>query len=572
MAWARSDREVISSTKAGQDALGRDVSLSKEPFTAETKEADVKNSDEGSTENEGLTFEEKQEDGRQDGAPGTLEEESTGKKRKRLSLHIEWEDLTDISEQEIRPDPIIKKAAVFVGSNRIIAEADRSLEYVSDICQEPLRKQLVLKAGNASYTYSYGELGLTWTNQEILEMIGQAVSDPFFKLSNISLCFSPTYDVNPDILHSVLDPLIRNACVSPINGSVIMIRNHPEVTSGINGIRYDEEIIFPELAKLILTPDAPEEYVLKGELIRPDFCRDTVSFDSEPLGEYTTYNLGVPGRIHNIERSASGINGTLIMPGERLSALTMYGNVTQENGYEVAPVYNTGRQIPGIGGGICQTTTTLYNAVLRAELQVVFRRQHSMLVNYVPPSFDAMVDYGTHSDFIAENNTGYPIYLQASTGIDSDGDTYVNVTIWGTDTRPENREVSFDFEVLYVRFPYVLFSENLINDDMTTYGLVMPNEKIYAEVECHPFVQSRAFKTVKIDGVVQSVEQLPATYGSYDQYKEMPGVIYHASDCLVTYWVVEDPDTWLGQRIHYQVMFKNGEGWDPNDPNHYYWY
>ncbi|MBR3644212.1 MAG: hypothetical protein IKN57_11980 [Parasporobacterium sp.] len=64
MAWARSDREVISSTKAGQDALGRDVSLSKEPFTAETKEADVKNSDEGSTENEGLTFEEKQEDGR----------------------------------------------------------------------------------------------------------------------------------------------------------------------------------------------------------------------------------------------------------------------------------------------------------------------------------------------------------------------------------------------------------------------------------------------------------------------------------------------------------------------------
>ena len=98
----------------------------------------------------------------------------------------------------------------------------------------------------------------------------------------------------------------------------------------------------------------------------------------------------------------------------------------------------------------------------------------------------------------------------------------------------------------------------------------MPNEKIYAEVEAHPFVQSRAYKTVYQDGAVVSREQLPAGYGAYDQYKEMSGTIYHASDCRVTYWVVEDANTWLGKRVHYEVQFRNGMSWDPRDPMGYY--
>jgi len=224
----------------------------------------------------------------------------------------------------------------------------------------------------------------------------------------------------------------------------------------------------------------------------------------------------------------------------------------------------------GIGGGICQTTTTLYNACLRAELEIVYRRQHSMIVSYVPPSWDAMVDYASGSDFVARNNTGYPIYLEASTGIDQDGDSYINIRIWGTETRPANRTVEFAYEVLACRFPENLFRVNEVNDSVCTGGLVSPDRKIYADVEVHPFVQSRAYKIIKVDGVEQSRTALPGTYGSYDQYKQMSGTIYHASDCIVSYWIVDDPNTYLGKRVHYQVMFKNGQPWDQNNPLGHY--
>ena len=431
-----------------------------------------------------------------------------------------------------------------------------------------LDRRVHLEAAGRSWDYTAGELGLTWTNPEISDMIASLLEDPMFGHSGLQLSFASRFDVNPDTLHGVLDSLIAEISSAPVNGTVYKDGDHIAVTEGKDGITARKEDFFPQLADQLLS--GCDSFAIPCEITHPAISPATVSFSPQPLGEYTTYGLGVPGRVHNIERSSSGIDGTLVMPGDSFSALTMYGAVTAENGYEIAPVYNSGSQIPGIGGGVCQTTTTLYNACLRAELQIVLRRQHSMLVSYVPPSWDAMVDYGTHSDFIAANNTGYPIYLEASTGIDGDGDSYVNVRIWGTETRPANRQIEFSFEVLACKFPSTLFKVNAVNDDVTTYGLAMPNEKIYAEVESHPFVQSRAFKTVYIDGQPVSREQLPATYGPYDQYKEMPGTIYHASDCRVTYWVVSDPNTWLGSRVHYEVQFLNGKSWDPNNPNGYY--
>ena len=97
---------------------------------------------------------------------------------------------------------------------------------------------------------------------------------------------------------------------------------------------------------------------------------------------------------------------------------TLIGDCSPQNGYKAATIYLNGELSTGIGGGICQVSTTLYNAVLRANLEIVQRRNHSMGVTYVPAGHDAMVSIGT-SDFQFKNNRDYPIKVVAYTGTGS---------------------------------------------------------------------------------------------------------------------------------------------------------
>lgn len=466
--------------------------------------------------------------------------------------------------EELRQEP-----PVFVAGRQVKSE-EEARKVLEDTVEKRLSLTVSVAAGDGVYTFTAAQLGLTWTNPGV-----ETAAEAAASWSEKEMCgslfgqdFIPTYDVNPEILRNQLEIIIAKETRQPVNGSVYRDENgYPKLDDGVCGRSFSLEQEFSKAVQYLLaqTKDGAA-WQMEYTQIPPVYTGENAVFSETPLGEYTTYDLGQPGRVHNIELSAGGINGTLVMPGENLSALTMYGAVTAENGYEEAPVYNSGKQLMGIGGGVCQTTTTLYNACLRAELQIVYRRQHSMLVSYVPPSWDAMVDYASGSDFIAGNNTGFPIYLEASTGTDETGRSYINVRIWGVETRPANRTVEFTYDVLACEFPQNLIRVNAVNDSVTTMGLAMPNEKIYVEVDPHPFVQSRAYKVVKVDGVVQSTEALPGTYGSYDQYRPMEGTVYHASDCLVTYWVVEDAAAYLGKRVHYQVMFLNGQGWDPKDP------
>ena len=108
----------------------------------------------------------------------------------------------------------------------------------------------------------------------------------------------------------------------------------------------------------------------------------------------------------------------------------MFHDVTEENGYQMGLGYELGKVVPSMGGGICQTTTTLYNAVIRAELTVVSRKSHSMIVSYVEPALDATVDYKSGLDFTFTNTLNYPIYIESYV----DGDS-VTVNIWGVEER-----------------------------------------------------------------------------------------------------------------------------------------
>lgn len=152
----------------------------------------------------------------------------------------------------------------------------------------------------------------------------------------------------------------------------------------------------------------------------------------------TTYGAGDKNRNNNLEVGCRYINGTIVAPGDVFSANVELGPQTAEGGYRNAGVYSNGKVEQGMAGGVCQITTTVYNAALMAELEIVERHPHSMTVGYVPLGRDAAVA-GTYKDLKIKNNTEYPILIEASAGGGK-----LNVNIYGHEVHSAGRKVEFE--------------------------------------------------------------------------------------------------------------------------------
>ena len=149
---------------------------------------------------------------------------------------------------------------------------------------------------------------------------------------------------------------------------------------------------------------------------------------------FNSYGGSTANRCANVARAASLINGKVIAPGDVFSFNDTVGHRTIENGFSTAKEYVDGKSVDGIGGGTCQVSSTLYSAVLYADLSIVERLNHMMTVGYIPLGQDATVSDGG-VDFKFKNNTDYPIKVSAYTS----GAT-ITVSIIGTDWEP-HREV-----------------------------------------------------------------------------------------------------------------------------------
>ena len=148
------------------------------------------------------------------------------------------------------------------------------------------------------------------------------------------------------------------------------------------------------------------------------------------LGEGTTNVSGSSARKHNVKLSAQACNGVILMPGEVFSYNNTTGSRSASKGYLAAPVYSGDASVDEVGGGICQTSSTIYYAVLHTNLKIVERRAHRFNTGYVPEGMDATVYYG-QTDFRFENSTDYPIKIVTSS-YDQGGKRKLNVKIYGT--------------------------------------------------------------------------------------------------------------------------------------------
>lgn len=134
---------------------------------------------------------------------------------------------------------------------------------------------------------------------------------------------------------------------------------------------------------------------------------------TQQLGQYVTYfNSSNKSRSHNISLSAKAIDNHVVFPNETFSFNQVVGMRTRNKGYKSAPIIVKGELSEGVGGGICQVSSTLFNAVDRAGLQIVQRYSHTRSVPYVPPRRDATVSWGG-PDFRFQNQYNQPILIRA---------------------------------------------------------------------------------------------------------------------------------------------------------------
>ena len=236
---------------------------------------------------------------------------------------------------------------------------------------------------------------------------------------------------------------------------------------------------------------AKTEIALVIDEVQPRGSEEELSKLTDVLGTFSTnFGSSAAGRAQNVRNACSKINGTILYPGEEFSTYEKISPFTQENGYGIAGAYENGQVVESIGGGVCQVATTLYNAVIRAELDITMRYNHSMLVNYVPPSDDAAIA-GTYKDFRFKNNMDTPVYIEGT----SDGGI-LSFKVYGVENRPTNRVVTFESETVERKEPEVQFTISSDHD----LGYIGTTQS------AHQGLVARLWKIVTVDGVEQSRE------------------------------------------------------------------
>jgi vancomycin resistance protein YoaR len=221
-------------------------------------------------------------------------------------------------------------------------------------------------------------------------------------------------NIDQERLTATIAELTKELTVLPQNAGFKVLPNDTVVIiSGREGRYADPVPAYPQLLDILNHNSEPVVRLALKEL-PPDYTTEEIvamGIDAR-LGEFTTsFDATKANRVYNISVAAGALNSLLVKPGEVVSFNKIVGPRSSEAGYKTAPTIINNEFVDALGGGVCQVSTTLYNAVLLAGLEVVERHSHSLPVTYVPAGRDATVVY-EGADFRFRNNTDKYLYLR----------------------------------------------------------------------------------------------------------------------------------------------------------------
>lgn len=345
--------------------------------------------------------------------------------------------------------------------------ASEAKQVVNEMVAEKQATSITLKCVNDNeVVVTPADLGMKWSNPEIIDEligmgnVGNVIERYKFRKDlereNYVVNISYSYD------KALIEQLIEERCLE-FNQEAVDMRLKREngafvIVEGQQGKSIDTKKAASAIYDYVMYEwDGTEAKLsLPVEIDEPQGTTAELSKVKDVLGSYTTsYTTSASARVANVENGTRLLNGVTLYPGETFSTLDLVTPFSVDNGYQMAGSYLNGLVVDSLGGGICQVSTTLYNAVLLAELDVSQRSSHSMSVAYVPLSADAAIAESAGKDFCFTNNTDFPIYVEGITT----PDRQVTFNIYGVETRNAGHSVDYISEVLETIQPE---TENII--------------------------------------------------------------------------------------------------------------
>lgn len=343
---------------------------------------------------------------------------------------------------------------IYIGPVKVSGmDAGEAKSAMEQKAEEWKNLKLTMGVGDQTAEATLGELGFSM--KEVDKLVKEAVSygkegsllERFKAIrrlkkekKQIILAFSLDKEAASSVIDERTTPLEKRA----VNAAITHDSSGFQITEESAGQSVDIENAIQKIEKHLNGKWKYTEIKMKLPEIaeEPHIKKADLETIQEELGSYQT-EAGYGKRVTNLKRGAELLNGRVLMPGEELSVLDATMPYSEENGYVDGGAYENGEVVQSIAGGICQVSTTLYNAVLYSELEVTERSAHSIIVSYVDPSRDAAVAEGV-KDFKFKNSYDTPILIEGYI----DGNNMLRFYIYGKDTRAEGHSVEFESETL----------------------------------------------------------------------------------------------------------------------------
>lgn len=405
---------------------------------------------------------------------------------------------------------------VYVGGltkEEAMAEYDKYIDGIEDL-------DLTFKTSVGSYTVPFSDIDLSVSLEDAVEkaynygrqgnILTRYKEIKALEAENVVLV--PTKKFNEERLKEKLETETEDIVTEAKNASITRQDGEFIVYDGVVGQELDVDATVKKVDELFDAEWEQKDVVIDAvvEEKQPQYTTEDFYAIDSVLGQAaTTYTQSNVNRSKNLSTGASKVSGTVLMPGEQFSMYNTCSPFTEENGYANAGQYvSNGKSlelVDGLGGGICQVSTTLYNAVLKSELQIDARSPHSVSVSYVDLSKDAAIA-GDYMDFKFTNSLEYPIYIEGYAG----GGT-ISFAVYGHETRPSNRTIEFESKIISTTEPG---DPEEIEDDTLEKG------KEVTEQSAHTGYYAELWKNIYIDGVLTDSVRV-----NQSQYRAQAAVI-----------------------------------------------
>lgn len=407
--------------------------------------------------------------------------------------------------------------------------AEEAEEAINKFANELRKKELSIRVNDNTVSTSLGDLGYSFKLNNVIEqalelgLTGNLIKryKDLKDIAHEGFTYPLEFSLDEDSVREFISTKASEFNLDPINASVSRSKGQMIYTDHILGKKVDVEATVLSIVDAITNLWDRDNIVLDAymEDVTPVYTRDVVEQCNTLLGSFSTeYADSAEGRAANLANGARLINNAVIYPGEIFSGYEYLAPFNGQNGYYVAGAYSKGKIIDSVGGGACQVTTTLYNAALEAELEIVERQAHSMTISYVNLSRDAAIA-GTYKDLKFKNNTDVPILIEAFTK-----GRKITFNIWGHETRDvDNRKIEFETRVLSETAP----PPDVIEEDPTkpiTYRKITQSARSGYRAELYKVVYENGIEVSRT--LINKSSYTPApryiTIGTKQEEKKVP--------------------------------------------------